>query len=56
MCDGAGLFLHKRKDGGAQWIFYYFMGDLSLYHSRGVVVKWILEADVSLKQACECAP
>ncbi len=21
--DGAGLLLHKRKDGGAQWIYCY---------------------------------
>ncbi|WP_019222289.1 hypothetical protein [Bartonella rattaustraliani] len=21
--DGAGLYLHKRKDGGAQWIYRY---------------------------------
>ncbi len=23
VCDGAGLLLHKRKDGGAQWIYHY---------------------------------
>ncbi|PIT69738.1 hypothetical protein CEV08_05540 [Bartonella tribocorum] len=24
VCDSAGLFLHKRKDGGAQWIYHYW--------------------------------
>ncbi len=23
MCDGAGLFFHKCKDGAAQWGYYY---------------------------------
>ncbi len=23
VCDGTGLLLHKRKDGGAQWIYHY---------------------------------
>ncbi|CAK02372.1 hypothetical protein predicted by Glimmer/Critica [Bartonella tribocorum CIP 105476] len=23
VCDGAGLLLNKRKDGGAQWILRY---------------------------------
>ncbi len=23
VCDDASLFLHKRKDGGAQWLYHY---------------------------------
>jgi hypothetical protein len=24
-CDGHGLWLHKRADGGAQWVFRFFL-------------------------------
>ncbi|WP_246054719.1 DUF4102 domain-containing protein [Bartonella massiliensis] len=50
--DGAGLLLHKRKDGNAQWILYYFR---RLYHytihghRREMDVTYILR-DVSLKK------
>ncbi|WP_273723002.1 site-specific integrase [Bartonella sp. AU18XJBT] len=47
--DGAGLLLHKRKDGGAQWILRY-----TLHGRRREMVLGALR-DVSLKQAREGA-
>ncbi len=47
--DGAGLLLHKRKDGGAQWILRYTI------HGRRREMGLGALRDVSLKQARECA-
>ncbi len=47
--DGAGLLLHKRKDGGAQWIYRYTI------HGRRREMGLGALRDVSLKQARECA-
>ncbi|WP_208439744.1 tyrosine-type recombinase/integrase [Bartonella heixiaziensis] len=47
--DGAGLLLHKRKDGGAQWIYRYTL------HGRRREMGLGTLRDVSLKQARECA-
>nr|WP_275065381.1 Arm DNA-binding domain-containing protein [Bartonella sp. ML69XJBT] len=47
--DGAGLLLHKRKDGGAQWLYRYTI------HGRRREMGLGALRDVSLKQACECA-
>ncbi|WP_375668233.1 type ISP restriction/modification enzyme, partial [Bartonella sp. AP36NXGY] len=32
--DGAGLLLHKRKDGGAQWLYRYTITDEGLAHFK----------------------
>ncbi|GAA5099562.1 tyrosine-type recombinase/integrase [Bartonella acomydis] len=45
--DGAGLLLHKRKDGGAQWIYRYTI------HGRRREMGLGALRDVSLKQARE---
>ncbi|WP_374112166.1 Arm DNA-binding domain-containing protein [Bartonella harrusi] len=47
--DGAGLLLHKRKDGGAQWLYRYTI------HGRRREMGLGTLRDVSLKQARECA-
>ncbi len=47
--DGTGLLLHKRKDGGAQWLYRYTIH--RCHHEIGLGVL----RDVSLKQARECA-
>ncbi|WP_144755053.1 tyrosine-type recombinase/integrase [Bartonella saheliensis] len=47
--DGAGLLLHKRKDGGAQWLYRYTI------HGRRREMGLGALRDVSLKQARECA-
>ncbi|WP_375665368.1 tyrosine-type recombinase/integrase [Bartonella sp. TT121SHDZB] len=47
--DGAGLLLHKRKDGGAQWIYRYTI------HGRRREMGLGALRDVSLKQARELA-
>ncbi|UNF52712.1 integrase arm-type DNA-binding domain-containing protein [Bartonella krasnovii] len=47
--DGAGLLLHKRKDGGAQWILRYTL------HGRRREMGLGALRDVSLKQARELA-
>ncbi|WP_019224007.1 Arm DNA-binding domain-containing protein, partial [Bartonella rattaustraliani] len=47
--DGAGLLLHKRKDGGAQWIYRYTI------HGRRREMGLGALRDVSLKQAREYA-
>ncbi|WP_144755575.1 tyrosine-type recombinase/integrase [Bartonella saheliensis] len=47
--DGAGLLLHKRKDGGAQWIYRYTL------HGRRREMGLGALRDVSLKQARELA-
>ncbi|WP_375615140.1 tyrosine-type recombinase/integrase [Bartonella sp. AC10YNML] len=47
--DGAGLLLHKRKDGGAQWILRYTL------HGRHREMGLGALRDVSLKQARELA-
>ncbi|MET3559429.1 YD repeat-containing protein [Bartonella japonica] len=47
--DGAGLLLHKRKDGGAQWILRYTL------HGRRREMGLGALRHVSLKQACELA-
>ncbi|WP_409362043.1 tyrosine-type recombinase/integrase [Bartonella heixiaziensis] len=47
--DGAGLLLHKRKDGGAQWILRYTI------HGRRREMGLGALRDVSLKQARELA-
>ncbi len=47
--DGAGLLLHKRKDGGAQWIYRYTL------HGRHREMGLGALRDVSLKQARELA-
>ncbi|MET3560450.1 hypothetical protein ABID39_001148 [Bartonella japonica] len=45
--DGAGLLLHKRKDGGAQWILWY------TFHGRRREMGLSTLRDVSLKQNTE---
>ncbi|WP_375618912.1 MULTISPECIES: tyrosine-type recombinase/integrase, partial [unclassified Bartonella] len=47
--DGAGLLLHKRKDGGAQWLYRYTI------HGRRREMGLGALRHVSLKQARECA-
>ncbi|WP_273760959.1 Arm DNA-binding domain-containing protein, partial [Bartonella sp. AU16XJBT] len=47
--DGAGLLLHKRKDGGAQWILRYTL------HGRRREMGLGALRHVSLKQARELA-
>ncbi|WP_273719542.1 MULTISPECIES: site-specific integrase [Bartonella] len=47
--DGAGLLLHKRKDGGAQWIYRYTI------HGRRREMGLGALRDVFLKQARELA-
>ncbi|UNE54274.1 tyrosine-type recombinase/integrase [Bartonella machadoae] len=47
--DGAGLLLHKRKDGGAQWLLRYTI------HGRRREMGLGALRDVSLKQARELA-
>ncbi|MBB4076950.1 integrase, partial [Bartonella fuyuanensis] len=47
--DGAGLLLHKRKDGGAQWILRYTLHGCRREMGLGAL------RDVSLKQAHELA-
>ncbi|WP_375701261.1 tyrosine-type recombinase/integrase [Bartonella sp. AA81SXKL] len=47
--DGAGLLLHKRKDGGAQWLYRYTI------HGRRREIGLGALRDVSLKQARELA-
>ncbi len=47
--DGAGLLLHKRKDGGAQWLYRYTIHGRRLEMGLGDL------RDVSLKQARELA-
>ncbi|MBB4077309.1 integrase, partial [Bartonella fuyuanensis] len=47
--DGAGLILHKRKDGGAQWIYRYTLHGCRREMGLGAL------RDVSLKQAHELA-
>ncbi|UNE53643.1 tyrosine-type recombinase/integrase [Bartonella machadoae] len=47
--DGAGLVLHKRKDGGAQWLLRYTI------HGRRREMGLGALRDVSLKQARELA-
>ncbi|QEE09440.1 prophage integrase IntA [Bartonella kosoyi] len=47
--DGAGLLLHKRKDGGVQWILRYTL------HGRRREMGLGALRDVSLKQARELA-
>uniref|UniRef100_UPI0035CEDAFF tyrosine-type recombinase/integrase n=1 Tax=Bartonella sp. CL434QHHD TaxID=3243529 RepID=UPI0035CEDAFF len=47
--DGAGLLLHKRKDGGAQWIYRYTI------HGRRREMGLGALRHVSLKQARELA-
>ncbi|UNE54958.1 tyrosine-type recombinase/integrase [Bartonella machadoae] len=47
--DGAGLLLHKRKDGGAQWLLRYTI------HGRRREMGLGALRDVSLKQARETA-
>ncbi len=47
--DGAGLLLHKRKDGGAQWIYRYTLHGRRRERGLGAL------RDVSLKQARELA-
>ncbi len=47
--DGASLLLHKRKDGGAQWIYHYTI------HGRRREMGLGALRDVSLKQARELA-
>ncbi|WP_019223351.1 tyrosine-type recombinase/integrase [Bartonella rattaustraliani] len=47
--DGAGLLLHKREDGGAQWIYRYTI------HGRRREMGLGALRDVSLKQARELA-
>ncbi|MBB4077324.1 integrase [Bartonella fuyuanensis] len=47
--DGAGLLLHKRKDGGAQWLYRYTI------HGRRREMGLGALRDVSLKQARELA-
>ncbi|PRY23174.1 integrase [Aliiruegeria haliotis] len=51
-CDGAGLWLHKRKDGGAQWVLRVTIhgkrremglgsfNDVSLKNARGLADHW----------------
>ncbi|WP_273757359.1 Arm DNA-binding domain-containing protein, partial [Bartonella sp. MM73XJBT] len=47
--DGAGLLLHKRKDGGAQWIYRYTI------HGRRREMGLGALRNVSLKKARELA-
>ncbi|MBB4076072.1 hypothetical protein GGR08_000360 [Bartonella fuyuanensis] len=47
--DGAGLLLHKRKDGGVQWLYCYTI------HERRREIGLGALRDVSLKQARKCA-
>ncbi|WP_375616936.1 tyrosine-type recombinase/integrase [Bartonella sp. AP58NXGY] len=47
--DGAGLLLHKRKDGGAQWLYRYTI------HGRRREMGLGALRDVSLKKARELA-
>ncbi len=47
--DGAGLLLHKRKDGGAQWLYRYTI------HGRRREMGLGALRDVFLKQARELA-
>ncbi len=47
--DGAGLLLHKRKDGGAQWLYRYTI------HGRRREMGLGALRHVSLKQARELA-
>ncbi len=47
--DGAGLLLHKRKDGGAQWLYRYTI------HGRRREMGLGALRDVSLKQARKLA-
>ncbi|WP_083871982.1 Arm DNA-binding domain-containing protein [Bartonella rattaustraliani] len=48
--DGAGLYLHKRKDGGAQWLYRY-----TIHGRRGEMGLGSLR-HVSLKQARKHPP
>ncbi|WP_185913419.1 hypothetical protein [Bartonella massiliensis] len=50
MCDDVGLFLIKRKDGGAQWIYHYTIH--GRHHEMGMTCAL---RDASLKQAYEYA-
>ncbi len=47
--DDAGLLLHKRKDGGAQWLYCYTIHGCRREMGLGTL------RDVSLKQARELA-
>ncbi|EJF87654.1 hypothetical protein MCY_00108 [Bartonella rattimassiliensis 15908] len=47
--DCAGLLLHKRKDGGAQWLYRYIL------HNRCCEIGLGALRDVSLKQTREAA-
>ncbi len=47
--DGAGLLLHKRKDGGAQWLYRYTI------HGRRREMGLGALRDVFFKQARELA-
>ncbi len=53
--DGAGLLLHKRKDGGAQWIYRYTIHgrrcEMGLGALRDVSLK-TTEPVSNLSQAC----
>ncbi|WP_375695232.1 Arm DNA-binding domain-containing protein [Bartonella sp. AC90GZZY] len=49
VCYGVGLLLHKRKDGGVQWIYRYTLHGNCREMSLGAL------RDVSLKQAGKCA-
>ncbi len=49
MNDGAGLLLHKRKDGDAQWLYRYTI------HGRRREIGLGALRDVSLKQARKLA-
>ncbi|ETS08577.1 hypothetical protein BHOIPH791_04170 [Bartonella henselae] len=57
--DGAGLLLHKRKDGGAQWILRYTLHgrrrERYTLHGRRREMGLGALRDVSLKQARELA-
>ncbi|VEJ44434.1 Uncharacterised protein [Bartonella vinsonii] len=50
--DGAGLHLHKRKDGGAQWLYHYTI------HGRrredGLFTNWIGKGFLSF-EVCEAS-
>ncbi|MBB5074510.1 hypothetical protein HNQ69_001662 [Bartonella callosciuri] len=47
--DGAGLLLHQRKDGGAQWLYRYTIHERRREMGLGAL------KDISLKQARETA-
>ncbi|WP_375655690.1 hypothetical protein [Bartonella sp. MR63HLJHH] len=40
-CDAASVFLHKRKDRGAEWILYISWGGILPFLSWIALAKWV---------------